>query len=403
MIITSVFAAMPSYCGGLLSIKKVVSDTLNELGVDTDDVNLAFNSLPVYDGMRAENMAGIAASLRKADGVIFYYNASFGLPGAMIQTFLEHLSYNEYKDILKGKNCFLVAYGDGDNIMEASCTLSNALLRVGAFTGERLAVDEFFCDNIKEGGLLLKMVERQTEDFYRLVRQKRTMYIPGSYKESDLKSEQAAVIAVINETFDPEEPVLNYAESVKEAAPQPVNAKSEPSTEEINDALKRFLDMTDNDEEDEDINEIARLFEKKLNNRDIEPKIIPGDKPETLGQLFPDIRPKAKNPNLMQNTAAITHYYRPGQAEGLDIKIMLNITGEEGFDGHIVIKGTDCWFYETFADSPDVTIVAADKVWADIVKGKVSAQKAFMIGQIKVRGNFILLSKFDQIFDLKKV
>ncbi|MDR2167058.1 MAG: SCP2 sterol-binding domain-containing protein [Clostridiales bacterium] len=44
-------------------------------------------------------------------------------------------------------------------------------------------------------------------------------------------------------------------------------------------------------------------------------------------------------------------------------------------------------------------VTADSRAWNDVLSKKVTAQKAFMMGQLKVRGNFVLLTKFDQMFN----
>ena len=80
----------------------------------------------------------------------------------------------------------------------------------------------------------------------------------------------------------------------------------------------------------------------------------------------------------------------------------INITGEEEFDGYYEIGNHSCQYVEGIHAEPSITVISSAKAWQDILKGKLSSQKSFMTGQIKVRGNFVLLSKFDQAFDFGK-
>ncbi len=101
-----------------------------------------------------------------------------------------------------------------------------------------------------------------------------------------------------------------------------------------------------------------------------------------------------------QLTQNLIHYYQPTLGNGLVAEIQLNITGRESFDGFLRINNNQCDYFDGWSNNPDVTIVSNDATWQKVLEGELSSQRAFMTGQLKVRGNFILLSKFDQLFGL---
>ncbi len=104
------------------------------------------------------------------------------------------------------------------------------------------------------------------------------------------------------------------------------------------------------------------------------------------------------NLSLKQQTQALEKKFLPQNANGLVTEIQIKITGEENFDASIQINGTECRFHDGSSSSADVTIIGTTDVWKDVLSGLVTTQKAFMTGQLKVRGNFVLLPRFDTLF-----
>ena len=66
--------------------------------------------------------------------------------------------------------------------------------------------------------------------------------------------------------------------------------------------------------------------------------------------------------------------------------------------GYIVIRNGDCIFTEEVDTSPTVELNLSENVLKDILAKKITYQKAFMLGKLKVKGNFAVLPKLDQIF-----
>ncbi len=109
--------------------------------------------------------------------------------------------------------------------------------------------------------------------------------------------------------------------------------------------------------------------------------------------------PQSSGPlSIKQQTLTLDKKFLPQNANGLVTEIQIKITGEETFDATIQINGTECRLHDGSSSSADVTIIGTSDVWQDVLNGLVTTQKAFMTGQLKVRGNFVLLPRFDTLF-----
>ncbi len=102
--------------------------------------------------------------------------------------------------------------------------------------------------------------------------------------------------------------------------------------------------------------------------------------------------------SLKQSTLDLEKNFIPHQSNGLVTEIQFKISGNENFDVYIQINGTDCRCHEGVSPSADLTVISTDDVWQEVLQGHITTQKAFMTGQLKVRGNFVLLPRFDALF-----
>ena len=67
-------------------------------------------------------------------------------------------------------------------------------------------------------------------------------------------------------------------------------------------------------------------------------------------------------------------------------------------NGAIVIKDGDCSYIEGIVESSTIEIAMTSDILTQVLTKQITYQKAFMIGKLKVRGNFAMLSKLDQVF-----
>lgn len=107
-----------------------------------------------------------------------------------------------------------------------------------------------------------------------------------------------------------------------------------------------------------------------------------------------------KNPR--QLTASLVHHYQPHAAGNLQCLLQVEISGPNGFYGYLNIDGRNCDYADGRVDNPSLTVISDETNWVQVITGQMSAQKAFMTGNLKIKGNFVLLTRFDQIFNTSK-
>ena len=365
MKITIINASMSHFCHGISHFIKIAHDIFKELESETVEQSLDEIRPPYYDGETAPLVDKIMEEIGLSDGIIIAFPVYMKAPCALLQGFLEYLELEEYKNAIKNKHIMLIAVSVQGGEWSALGYLSNIIHEIGGFARFQLALS---LENIESDDGLKILIEKELEDFYRSIRQNRAYLV---------QSEKTV-------------PVSKHP--IKKTTLTPKQEK--------------------------DIDELSQLFAKKhaqtkevsiLTPDDDLESIIYSDypkepKPVIIKQApfseLTESKPVQKAKTAKQTTMSMPHHFEPHLSNGLSAVFQFNISGQESFDGYITVKNTECFYTDGQAQDPDITIIADSTTWLDILNKKLTAQKAFMMGGIKVRGDFVLLTRFDSLFKL---
>jgi putative sterol carrier protein len=286
-------------------------------------------------------------------------------PTALMQTFFEYLEHPEYSGALKGKHCMVIALSARGGEKSALDYMVRVVWHLGGFVAAQIGLQA----RLLESGSTSEFADKITEDFYRAVHQKRQFIIPADF---------IAPVQTVK------------AEEKEEPPPAPVE----------NTQLNNLSDT-----EEQEIDELSLLFAKKYNGTAAVKTAVPAPpvKPPTFAAPPLATKPPSANASAQKLTQNLPQCFQPQLSQGLQAVIQINITGSENFQGFLYIHSTECTYTEGEAPAPDIIIMADTAIWLDVLRNKNTAQKAFMIGGIKVRGDFVLLTKFDTLFNFAEI
>ena len=374
MKITLVYGAVPGCDYGLHSAVEVISRTLEELGENITEINLMRENIPYYDGEASSAMKKAANTLKNSDGIIIAFTTNLFAPAACMQNFFEHLSFKTVKKCLKDKNVFVVTASASGGEASSINYAGKVVRHFGGYDAVRLGLNANLLKAMEFNQTLKECIEKYAEDYYRIIRQNRKFILPSDHLAQAVTGDTASVM-------DEDYEQLMKFEKKEEVTAEVLQTKYD---------LQAFTEK-----QEEDIKEITQFFAGKYKEN---VNITPNSHISSRGSVKKDIPPMPRAKTVKQTTQSLVHHFKPQVTAGLTAVIQINITGAEGFEGYLSIVNLECEYTDGTAENPDLTIMCESGVWADVLKGKYSAQKAFMVGYLKVRGNFVLLTKFDQAF-----
>ncbi|WP_070000662.1 SCP2 sterol-binding domain-containing protein [Cellulosilyticum sp. I15G10I2] len=365
----------------------IITRVLKELDVEVTQIQL--DKLPYFNGKKTKEMDQVVQSIYSSKGVIAITHVPMlSMHGAM-QTFFD--SATMYSSEEFDKPILAITYSEWLGEVEASEKILKNWSIIGGAEGYKIGLNKnmAFSD-------ISQRLERLTEDFYRLMKQDRqNIASTERWLYNYLRSGQSLerLGSPIEETsIIPQEEQPSYI--------------AEPQIKSFVDLLKQENKIQSSkvlaeetpanlSTKEKTIKDIAHLLKKQVSEEPEE------DNAQTFTAMSAGIYKKPSLTNMSQASVKrlhqIPHYFIAKHDKSLEmvLKYTLTSSNEEGF---IIINNGDCEYVENTTSAPVVEFMLSEEVLAEILAKKITYQKAFMLGRLKVKGNFAILPKLDQIF-----
>jgi multimeric flavodoxin WrbA len=326
----------------LLAVEQI-NTVLNELEVNVTRFYLT------YDNISEE----FIEALEKADGVVLATTVEWIGIGGKMQAFLDSCYLSDNQQIFSDKYLMSVVLTKTTGDRDAASYLLKSWEMLGGIEAVTLSGRIESSVDLETNRNVISIIDKKTEDFYRIINQKRQV-LPtgtiGTVNNNNMTLEQKNAnndMNIVNELINDN---LLYNN-------QSVYQKEEPHI------IKQK----------QDIQELTAFFNQKLTSDE---KFSNNEYIHTLIKAF----------NNKDDISNCTYNIIITDKEKEDIIIKI-------IDGKINgYTGTD--------NNADVIINVESHIFDRILSGKLTAQRAFLTGQLKAKGNFTLLYEFDHLFKL---
>jgi uncharacterized OB-fold protein/putative sterol carrier protein len=122
-----------------------------------------------------------------------------------------------------------------------------------------------------------------------------------------------------------------------------------------------------------------------------------------LPKLFNKYTPPAKEATAKDIIESMAVRFRPEKAEGLDISIGYDLTGDGGGKWSAIVKDKTCTLKEGLAPNCTVTMIMSAKVFVGLNLGLIDGTAAFTSGQVKIEGDFAAAGLTGKLFEKFKL
>jgi putative sterol carrier protein len=79
--------------------------------------------------------------------------------------------------------------------------------------------------------------------------------------------------------------------------------------------------------------------------------------------------------------------FKPEKAKGVDVIVNIDISGNNGGEWIVTIRNQTLKIEEGVHISPSLSLKISEKDYLDVINGKLSGEKAFFTGKLRLKGN----------------
>ncbi|MDF2879114.1 MAG: Sterol-binding domain protein, partial [Clostridia bacterium] len=345
----------------------VITKVLKELDIETEMIDL--HKLPYFTGKKTNEMDKIVEAISLGKGVVAVTHVPMlSMHGAM-QTFFD--SATLYQGESFNKPMMAVTYSEWLGEVEAAEKMLKNWNIIGGYEGSKVCLHKSMpFENIEY------ILEKNSEDFYRLMKQDRQNMGSTERQIYNYLREGQSLSTVQQGSVKREEKPIQTEDNKPE-----VQIKSfidllrkEGRTEEV--PVSGTAYDSSLSAKEQTIKEITHLLKRQVNEDEPFKSVQSGiyTKPASTYTVQPALK------KLQQ----IPHCFIAQHDKTLEMVLKYNLThsGEEGF---IIIKNGDCEYSEQTEELPVVEFIVTEEALLEILTKKITYQKAFMLGKLKVK------------------
>ena len=108
-------------------------------------------------------------------------------------------------------------------------------------------------------------------------------------------------------------------------------------------------------------------------------------------------------PTVAEIMQKLPTVFDPAKSAGMTATIQMDFSADNNGLYLVRIADGQCVVEEGQIDQPDATMLMTGAAYMAMATGQLDIMKAFMTGQVKVKGNLPLLMKLQQALNLSKI